>query len=721
MGAETSMQKHPKKRSLRQKFNAGFAIFGTLLFMYSSGAPAVSAATASQADLKSFLNGSTSSFYKPDFCAAGGGGGVSTATGPAAELLKKAGLAGGWVDAIIKFSKKYGTDPIAMASLFFWENRRFPPYGEIRNGNPSNGSGPWQFTSGSWNSKKYGSYDPNVYDPVKSTEAAAELVKSYGGVAGNAGSLGTIAQNFAKGSNIKSMASVAKNYNAGQGTWREPGVANWNQQGRNWLEPKGNWNRYPNKPKIIDDYIVGMTYVYYQIATGTKITWKGDDSYIKEALKKQDTLKNFKYTNSEGGSAADEKITETTETTGDNPVVVIDPGHSGKDKDIKDPQTGLRDHDYPNHPELEDMWDVSKLVEGALKQEGYSVILTKKSADETVTLRERANIANQSKAAIAVSLHDQAGKNGGLQFGKWAEIYPQKQGGYRETAAGKRVTFNNEDVAKKSEAYAKNFQETRAGPEGIKPTIKLNSFDGRKGLDGGNLPLVQLFSNVPWVYHEAGGNSAGRVGLSDGDKKKYAEGIINGIKKSVKPGTASETGDCSGSLSAGSGGVESIVDMALKLSWPEPFNGPKGDRSAINDPKQEYVVAAKQYNKSSGEAIIDCGRFVSTVMHASGADPNFPLVGTFNIEPYLKKHKEKYDIVNVNKVGDLVPGDILIVNQGAGAGGSGHIYLYIGKQKGGYDSAGASLGVRNPGKAPHLHNAYLSDNRGKYTVARLKQ
>ena len=708
-----------KKTTLKRKITVGFAFFGVLLCLYTS----VPVMAVTQNRLKSYLDGGGASWYDADFCSGDASATAATASGPAADLLQKAGLDGKWVDLIIKYAKQYKTDPIAMASLFFWENRKFPAYGEIRNGSASNGSGPWQFTSGSWNSKKYGSYDPNVYQPVPSTEAAAELVKAYGGSAGIP--VGVIAQNFAKGSSIESMALVAKNYNAGQATWREPGIAKWNQQGRSWNQPAGNWGG--TKERIIDDYVVGMTYLYYQIATGQKITYKDTNSYVQEALKKQDTLKNFKWTNSGSVSEADGKVTTTTTDT-TNPIIVIDPGHSGKDKDIKDPQTGLRDHDYPNHPELEDMWDVSKLVESGLKAAGYSVVLTKKSAAETVTLRERANIANQNKAALAISLHDQAGKNGGLQFGKWAEIYPQRNGGYRENSAGKRVTFDNAEVAKKSEDYAKNFQETRKETEGITPTIKLNSFDGREGLDAGNLPLVQLFSNVPWVYMEAGGNSGGGVGLSDGDKKKYAEGIIEGVKKSVKAGTA-VAGDSCSDVAAGGGGVDSIRDMALKLAWAAPYGinssyDRENRRTSAATPKPEYVKAAKEYLGYSGSTIIDCGVFVSTVMHASGADPKFPKIGTSNMERHVRDPKNGYEIFNnIRKSSELKPGDILVVNAGDGSGPNGHIVLYTGK--GGlnnkYDEASASLGKRagNMGNVPgDLFDTYRNKH---YTVARLKQ
>lgn len=724
---------HSKLIKQSRGLKVAFVILIAAVYVFNISAPV--AADVTQDRLKAYLDGGVATWYDEGFCAEGGESSAEISSGPAAAQMAKAGLDKDWINLIIKYSKQYKTDPMAMTALFFWENRGFPKYGKIVNGSPSNGSGPWQFTSGSWNATKYGSYDPNVYDPVKSTEAAAELVKSYGGVAGSP--MGHIAQNFARGAhNTASMATVAKNYNAGPGTYRQPGQAKWNEQGRQWLYGSGqNWaGQMAEKPRIIDDYIVGMTYVYYQIATGQKITYESTNKFVQDGLKKQDSIKNFVFLDTGAGNTADDKVNTTTPPTGDAPVVVIDPGHSEKDRDEIDPQSGLRDRDYPNIPEIDDMWDVAKLIEADLSKSGYKVLLTKTKARETVSLRARSDIAVKNKADIAVSLHNMAGPEG-RQFGEWAEIYYQFKGAYRESVkTGKRLTFENEKVANLSLEYSNTMKETRKAFEKITPEIKKNDYtrkdkNGNYILDPGNLGLVQLFSaTVPWVYHEAGGNSAGRTGLNDADKKKYADGVINGIKKSLKPGTVVDSGEgCSGGeVGPGSGDAAGVADMARKLAWDFPYGedrtyDSKNNRSSGATPKPEYASAAKKYLGFSGGTIVDCGVFVSTVMHASGADPNFPKIGTFNMEPYVKKHNEKYQVFDgankITKVGDLKPGDILIINQGSGAGSSGHIMIFTGKEKDKkYDAASASLGARSGNMGP----AYLSDFRGDYMVARLK-
>ena len=56
---------------------------------------------------------------------------------------------------------------------------------------------------------------------------------------------------------------------------------------------------------------------------------------------------------------------------------------------------------------------------------------------------------------------------------------------------------------------------------------------GSRGLDAGNIWIVQLLSHVPWIYNEAGGNSAGAVGLNAADQRRYADGLVAGVEACV--------------------------------------------------------------------------------------------------------------------------------------------------------------------------------------------
>ncbi len=152
------------------------------------------------------------------------------------------------------------------------------------------------------------------------------------------------------------------------------------------------------------------------------------------------------------------------------------------------------------------------------------------------------------------------------------------------------------------------------------------------------------------------------------------------------------------------------VQIAINCSWPT-----RKDGNNNRDPFPGYLALLRSVDSSPPYEGRDCGSFVGTVMRASGADPNYPKSGTYIQEPYVRSHPEKYQIIErVKDTSELKPGDILIVNQGSGAGAAGHTYIYVGRQANGNDSASASYKSRYPG----LSKAVLSDSRGSYMVAR---
>jgi hypothetical protein len=175
------------------------------------------------------------------------------------------------------------------------------------------------------------------------------------------------------------------------------------------------------------------------------------------------------------------------------------------------------------------------------------------------------------------------------------------------------------------------------------------------------------------------------------------------------PGTTTTTGctGVSGSGAPASPNAAGIVLKALEYSWPA---------SRGLTPKPEYAAAIRQYNPGASAGGADCGVFVGLVMKTSGADPNYPPGGTSIQAKYVRDHPEKYDVTDKFEIKDLLPGDILIVNQGTGAGAAGHTLFFIGEQPGGNNAASASLGSR----MPNLGKAVVSDYRGHYIRARLK-
>jgi len=161
---------------------------------------------------------------------------------------------------------------------------------------------------------------------------------------------------------------------------------------------------------------------------------------------------------------------------------------------------------------------------------------------------------------------------------------------------------------------------------------------------------------------------------------------IYGFYSSLAPTSiTASVATTSGCNVTGNGAVAgNIVATALNLALTSPVaNGTTGKSNA----RDTYQTAKQQYNPTTDWT--DCGGFVSTVMKASGVDPNYPL-GTSVEADYVRAHPEKYTIINnPSKDGsDLQPGDILISTT------AGHTMLYTGQT--GTPYADASLGGRVP-------------------------
>jgi N-acetylmuramoyl-L-alanine amidase len=211
---------------------------------------------------------------------------------------------------------------------------------------------------------------------------------------------------------------------------------------------------------------------------------------------------------------------------------VIDPGHSVTVHGT-DPNTGLDTTDYENEPEMRDVYDVALLTREKLVADGYRVYLTKSGLDAPTNLGVRAYLANRLHADLALSIHDQAGSNGGIPFkGGNSNVYYQAVGDYRENPQGKKIYFTDSHLAAISKRYAKIFQREREQAQGTSVNLMSNTgYDlGGRGLQGGDIWIVQLLSHVPWIYNEAGGNSAGMAGLDQADKLTYANGLVESVE-----------------------------------------------------------------------------------------------------------------------------------------------------------------------------------------------
>lgn len=203
-----------------------------------------------------------------------------------------------------------------------------------------------------------------------------------------------------------------------------------------------------------------------------------------------------------------------------------------------DPATGLDVSDYENEPEMRDVYAVALLVRTALVARGYHVIMTKTSLDQPRSLGQRAAIARDAHADLALSIHDQAGSNGGIGFRSGNNtVYYQSVGTYRSTASGRRTYFSDTALAATSKRYGTAFAAARERVEGTSIRLQGSTgYDlGGRGLAGGDIWMVQLLSHVPWIYNEAGGNSSGQVGLDPADRATYARALVAGVENCISP------------------------------------------------------------------------------------------------------------------------------------------------------------------------------------------
>jgi hypothetical protein len=180
------------------------------------------------------------------------------------------------------------------------------------------------------------------------------------------------------------------------------------------------------------------------------------------------------------------------------------------------------DKEYLNTPETKNVFEVAALLKKMLEKQGYIVLMTKQQWNDTVRKRDRVNVANATNAALAVSIHT-SGHTFGLDYGG---VYVQRTDGYRVSQAGRRVYFKLPDVAAVCAKFGETFVAERRKIEGKAVKVKVNSFYGRS-LAPGNLAIVQLWSEVPWVYCEAGALNSAL------DKQLYAESLYNSIVKCV--------------------------------------------------------------------------------------------------------------------------------------------------------------------------------------------
>lgn len=170
-------------------------------------------------------------------------------------------------------------------------------------------------------------------------------------------------------------------------------------------------------------------------------------------------------------------------------------------------------------------------------------------------------------------------------------------------------------------------------------------------------------------------------------------------KDPAPDGSVSETVTGAAGTCAADGAVAgNIIETAKNLAWDDP--------SKDSPAKDSYLEARRKYNAEAGSDMTDCGKFVATVMRASGADTEYPSAGT-GIQYAYVKGSSKYKIITSPTMNDLQPGDILIYD---GSGSYGHTLIYAGDLGNGLVGVAASLGDH----VPH----YVSSGSVQYQLER---
>lgn len=444
------------------------------------------------------------------------------------------------------------------------------------------------------------------------------------------------------------------------------------------------------------------------------------ERYYNNVDKNRNTpMGSFPGGSSSGGTGGTGGGGDTTSggSSSDKPTIVIDPGHIPRSKFFKvDTKTGINDMDWDGAAgERVATFNIAKEVKKELENDGYKVILTKNSADQALSMRDRVEAANSANADLAISIH----YDNGHAFGTWGQVYAQDTSLYRQKGKdgdGAKVYFKKNEVAQKSQTYAAAIEGARDKYEGDSVEItQLTDQTNRTTISGhtsagGNIPLVMLWSDVPWVYNEAGGKNL--------SKEKYIKGLLEGIEKAVPPEGDSDSGsnDPCNPTGSDSGGIVAgdIVNTALNLAWPYHKEGSYGkgaDGPGRAAAKPEYVEAKDKYNPMSvgSSAYTDCGVFVATVMRASGVDSNFQPRSSGAMDTYAaarpKKYKKVQSAGNPIAVSKLEPGDIFL--------NGGHAMLYVGSE------GGPRWPIRQASHGSQTPNAQILWDQGAYNVYRI--
>jgi len=202
-----------------------------------------------------------------------------------------------------------------------------------------------------------------------------------------------------------------------------------------------------------------------------------------------------------------------------------------------------------------------------------------------------------------------------------------------------------------------------------------------------------------------------------GPRLQFAQDALTQFGSTTGSGTTAGSptaGACSG---AGGGVVAgNILNTALGLAWPDSGHG-----NVCADATPAYIAAHDPiYGSGDITNCTGCDVFLSTVMHSSGVDPNYPLFQTSEQLKYIQAHPEKYQILGTSDGNSidpkLQPGDILVyyhVNPDGSI--DGHTLIYTGDQPSGFNMVDGS----NTQHVPEANHWGSGGWNATYTMVRV--
>jgi N-acetylmuramoyl-L-alanine amidase len=164
-------------------------------------------------------------------------------------------------------------------------------------------------------------------------------------------------------------------------------------------------------------------------------------------------------------------------------VICIDPGH---------PSEVGRGTKGKKLTEMQVVWNMALLVKARLEKMGAKVVLTKSHIEQLVRNRDRAEVANRTKADLMLRLHCDAAAGSGF-----ATYYPTQKG------KSQGVTGPSNDLLKRLKPVAERFHRalskgmsSKLSDHGLKSDLK-TAIGGRQGALTGS-----IFSKEPVVLVE---------------------------------------------------------------------------------------------------------------------------------------------------------------------------------------------------------------------------